>query len=63
MPLNKVYRDAEIPSWCYNYSLPRENLIDHIKYLTHNNRTLTKQLRSARYRYRKAENQIKELKS
>lgn len=55
--MRKPYCDVELPSWAATAS--KEQLLDHLRYLTHCNKTLRSQLGRARRRYTKAEKELK----
>lgn len=53
MTLRKPYSNVEIPE--HLLKADREQLLDHIRYLTHNKNVQKKALNKARRRYKKAE--------
>lgn len=55
--MRKPYSEIELPSWVKTAT--KEQLIDHIKYLTHTKDIYKRQLSKARYRYTKAEKLLK----
>ena len=61
MPLNKAYRDTDIPSWCCSNTATKEQLIDHIKYLTHTLETERKAKRKYRHKYSKLKKEVENI--
>jgi len=54
--MKNIYENTEIPSWVIGAS--NEQLISHIKYLTHNANRDKKTIAKSRFRYRKAEKEL-----